>query len=274
MGAKVHPKLTRAEVEQYESTGFLHPIDALSADEADRYRLSYERVSALLGGSPKAVQLIQVQRYYDWAWELGHHPAVLDAVECVLGPDIILWSASVFPKRARDPGFVTMHQDGTYWGLEGGAVTTAWVALTDSRRENGCMRIVPGSQKSEILPHKDTYAADNLLTRGQVVEAECDEADIVDIELRQGQMSLHHVRAIHGSHSNGSDQPRIGFAARYVTPDVKPLNSGQSAVLVRGRDRFGHWDLHEEAPVFGSLESAVHAHQQEAGEFVAMLTRD
>lgn len=274
MDAAVHPKLTRAEVGRYAATGFLHPIDALSADEADRFRLSYERVAALLGGSPRAVQLIQIQRYYDWAWELGHHPAVLDAVECVLGPDIILWSASVFPKRAHDPSFVTMHQDGTYWGLEGGAVTTAWVALTDSKRENGCMRIVPGSQKSEILPHKDTYGPDNLLTRGQVVEAECAEADIVDIELDQGQMSLHHVRAIHGSRSNSSAMPRIGFAARYVTPDVKPLDSGQSAVLVRGRDRFGHWELQEDPPAFGSLESAVRAHQEEAGEFVAMLTRD
>ncbi len=274
MDAGVHSKLSQDQVERYEATGFLHPIDALSTDEADRYRLAYERVAALLGGAPKAVQLIQIQRYYDWAWELGHHPAVLAAVERVLGPDIILWSASVFPKRAHDPGFVTMHQDGTYWGLEGGSVTTAWVALTDSTRENGCMRIVPGSQKSAILPHKDTYAPDNLLTRGQVVEAECDEADIVDIELRQGQMSLHHVRAIHGSRSNSSAKPRIGFAARYVTPDVKPLNSGQSAVLVRGRDRFGHWDLQGEPPAFGNLESAVRAHQQEAGEFVTILTRD
>lgn len=274
MDAAVHPKLTKTQVERYEATGFLHPIDALSADEADRFRLSYERVAALLGGAPKAVQLIQIQRYYDWAWELARHPAVLDAVECVLGPDIILWSASVFPKRAHDPSFVTMHQDGTYWGLEGGAVTTAWVALTDSKRENGCMRLVPGSHRSEILPHKDTYAPDNLLTRGQVVEAKCDEAEIVDIELEQGQMSLHHVRAIHGSRSNSSTMPRIGFAARYVTPDVKPLDSGQSAVLVRGRDRFGHWELREKPPEFGSLESAVRAHQEEAGEFVAMLTRD
>ena len=266
--------LIPSQLRGYESSGFLYPLDALTLQEANRYLASYEEVAELLGGAPKAVQLSQIHRFYGWAWELARHPAVLDAVECILGPDLLLWSASVFPKRARDPSFVTMHQDGTYWGLQGDAVTTAWVALTDSTRENGCMRILPGTHRSPILPHEDTYESDNLLTRGQVVRADCNEEDIVDIELRAGQMSLHHVRAIHGSRSNGSDRPRIGFAARFVAPQVKPLQKDQHAVLVRGRDRYGHWDLQGNPPTFPTLQDAVRAHQREAGRFVALLTRD
>ena len=266
--------LTPAHRDQYEQTGLLCPIDLLEPSETERYREAYFRVAAAFGGAPKAAQMSQIHRFYQWAWELATHPRVLDAAEGVLGGDILLWAASVFPKRARDSGYVSMHQDGTYWGLDGGAVTTAWIALTDSTRANGCMRLLPGSHQMEIQPHTDTYAEDNLLTRGQVIQLPYDEGDVVDIELRAGQMSLHHVRAVHGSHANGSDVPRIGFAARFVTPDAKPLLLGQTAALVRGCDRFGNWDLCNDPPDFPSMESAVLAHRAEAAKFVAALTAD
>ncbi len=269
----MRPLLTTEQIEEYARKGFLHPIDALGPDEAALHYRQYDRVAQLFGGSPKAVQMSQIHRFYDWAWQLAAHPAVLGAVESVLGPDILLWSASVFPKSAHDPGYVTMHQDGTYWGLEGGAVTTAWIALTDSTRENGCMRLLPGSHRRAIQPHTDTYAADNLLTRGQVIQADYDETDVVDVELRAGQMSLHHVRAIHGSHCNRSSRPRIGFAIRYMTPDVKPVRAGESAVLVRGLDRHGNWELDNRPPDYSTLEQAVRAHLEEADRFVAALTR-
>ena len=270
----MRPPLTAKQVDEYGATGMLYPIDVMSREEADRYRSYYDSVAALLGGAPKAVQMSQVHRFYDWAWELASHPAVLDVVDSVLGPDILVWSAQVFPKPARDQGYISMHQDGTYWGLEGGEVTTAWIALTASTRANGCMRLLPRSHLSDILPHKDTYAADNLLTRGQHVQAEYDEDDVVDVELEPGQMSLHHVRAIHGSHRNRSDRPRIGFAIRYMTPEVKPLRPGESAALVRGSDCCGNWVLRNDPPVYPSMESAVRAHQAEATRFVAALTRD
>ena len=267
-------RLTADRIGEYRETGFLFPVDVLEPAEAERYLAEYEAVAAALGGSPKAVQMTQIHRYYRWAWDLGFHPAVLDAVESVLGPDIMLWSAQVFAKRARDPGYITMHQDGTYWGLEGGEVTTAWVALTGSTSENGCMRLLPGSHRWSIQPHTDTYAAQNLLTRGQEVQADYNETDVVDIELRPGQMSLHHVRAVHGSYANASDRPRVGFAIRYMTPDVKPQRPGQVAVLVRGRDRFGNWVLQDDPPGYPSMASAVRAHQAAADRFVAELTRD
>lgn len=270
----MRPSLTPAHVEKYGEAGFLFPIDVLGPDGAARFRREYERVAGILGGAPEAVRLTQIHRFYEWAWDLATYPPVLDAVEAVLGPDIMVWSAQVFPKAARDPGYISMHQDGTYWGLEGGAVTTAWIALTASTKENGCMRLLPGSHRSAILPHSDTFAAHNLLTRGQVVQAEYDDRDVVDVELQPGQMSLHHVRAIHGSHSNRSDSSRIGFAIRYMTPEVRPLRPGQGAALVRGADRFGNWVLHGGPPSYPSLRSAVRAHQAEAERFIATLKND
>lgn len=266
--------LTAAQVREYGSSGFLHPIGVLDAREVARYRRGYEQVAAMLGGAPRAVEMSQIHRFYAWAWELARHTSVLDAVEAVLGPDILLWSCQVFPKQAHDPGFVTMHQDGTYWGLEGGEVTTAWVALSPSTRKSGCMRLVPASHRASILPHQDTFARDNLLTRGQEVQAEFDEAEVVDLELQPGEMSLHHVRAIHGSHRNRSDHPRIGFVSRYMTPEVRPLRPGQAAVLVRGEDRCGNWDLLQAPPDYPTLEAAVLAHRAEADRWVAELTRD
>ena len=121
---------------------------------------------------------------------------------------------------------------------------TAWVALTDSTRDNGCMRVVPGSHRQPILPHRDTYAADNRLSRGQEIEVEVAEQDAVDVVLRAGEMSLHHVNIIHGSNSNPSDGSRIGFAPRFMTPETRQIDGEPlTAVLARGRDSHGHFQL-------------------------------
>ena len=265
-------RLSDNQRDQYRETGLAFPIRVLSQAEASGHLASYRATDRATGGAGKAAQMPQVHRFFDWAWELSTDPRVLDAVESVIGPDILLWSASVFPKLPLDPGHVTMHQDGTYWGLEGGAVTTAWIALTESTVANGCMRVVPGSHRLQIQPHKDTYGADNLLTRGQVVQVEYDESEVVDVELEPGEMSLHHVRAIHGSRCNGTEYARVGFAARYVTPDARPTLPGQTAALVRGSDSPGNWDMVEGPPGFGSLASAARAHRREAEKFVATLT--
>ena len=200
-----------------------------------------------------AQALGHTQAFFRWAYDLGTHPRVLDAVEDILGPDILLWTVSIFPKYPRDPGYISWHQDGTYWGLDSVRVTTAWIALTDSTVDNGCMRVVPGSHRRPILPHRDTYAADNRLSRGQEIEVEVEERDAVDVVLRAGQMSLHHVNIIHGSNPNPSDGSRIGFAPRFTTPETRQIDGEPlTAVLARGRDRLGHFGLQPGAPVSAS----------------------
>ena len=130
--------------------------------------------------------------------------AILDAVEDVIGPDILCWGSSFFIKEPRDPGFVSWHQDSTYWGLDPADIVTAWVALSDSTAANGAMRVIPDTQRLEQIAHRDTFAAENLLTRGQEIVVEVDESKAVMLALQPGEMSLHHVRLIHGSDPNPS----------------------------------------------------------------------
>jgi len=258
--------------DSYAEQGYLFPIRALTPEEAASYRDAYLRLAEALGGAPKATELALLHLHYDWAWDLIHHPNVLDAVEAVIGPNILVWASSVFPKRAHDPGYISMHQDGTYWGLDQGEITSAWIALTPSQPENGCMRVVPGSHLQPILPHKETWAENNLLTRGQEIEADVREDEIVDVALQPGEMSLHHVRIIHGSNPNPTSTPRIGFAVRYMTPDVRPDGVDHPAVLVRGEDTHGHWDLMDSPPHYITFSEAFAAHKAASDEHLKAIT--
>jgi non-heme Fe2+,alpha-ketoglutarate-dependent halogenase len=265
--------LTASQVEQYERDGIVFPVPVLTPEETAGFRRSFDELADRLGGRPVAQALGHTQAFFRWAYDLGTHPRVLDAVEDILGPDILLWTVSIFPKYPRDPGYISWHQDGTYWGLDSVRVTTAWIALTDSRVDNGCMRVVPGSHRRPILPHRDTYAADNRLSRGQEIEVEVDERDAVDVVLRAGQMSLHHVNIIHGSNSNPSDGSRIGFAPRFTTPETSQIDGEPlTAVLARGRDRFGHFRLQPGAPTLG-FEDALAAQQAAAGQFLSEIRK-
>jgi ectoine hydroxylase-related dioxygenase (phytanoyl-CoA dioxygenase family) len=189
------------------------------------------------------VYRIKPHLLFTWLAELVRHPAVLDAVEDVLGPDILCWNTSFFTKEARSPGFVSWHQDATYWGLSEPDVLTAWVAFTESTPANGNMRVIPGSHRAPI-PHVDTFHPDNLLSRGQEITVEVDESRAADIVLQAGEMSLHHVLMVHGSGANPSGDRRIGFAIRYIPTRISQTGGPRdSATLVRGIDAFGHFEL-------------------------------
>ena len=265
--------LTAAQVEQYHRDGIVFPVPVLSPGETAHFRAAFEEVAARLGGRPVAQALGHTQAYFRWAYDLATHPRILDAVEDVLGPDLLVWTVSIFPKYPRDPGYISWHQDGTYWGLDSTRVVTAWVALTDSTLDNGCMRVVPGSHRRPILPHRDTYAADNRLSRGQEIEVEVDEQDAVDVVLRAGEMSLHHVNIIHGSNPNPSDGSRIGFAPRFMTPETRQIDGEPlTAVLARGRDSHGHFQLLPGPPALG-FEEALAAQQAAAGQFLSEIRK-
>jgi non-haem Fe2+, alpha-ketoglutarate-dependent halogenase len=265
--------LTASQVAQYERDGIVFPVPVLTPEETAGFRRSFDELADRLGGRPVAQALGHTQAFFRWAYDLGTHPRVLDAVEDILGPDILLWTVSIFPKYPRDPGYISWHQDGTYWGLDSVRVTTAWIALTDSTVDNGCMRVVPGSHRRPILPHRDTYAADNRLSRGQEIEVEVDERDAVDVVLRAGQMSLHHVNIIHGSNPNPSDGSRIGFAPRFTTPETRQIDGEPlTAVLARGRDAHGHFQLLPGPPALG-FEEALAAQQAAAGQFLSEIRK-
>jgi ectoine hydroxylase-related dioxygenase (phytanoyl-CoA dioxygenase family) len=235
-------RLTSEAIERYVRDGYHFPVGVLSPDEARRYRDRLERIERDLGGPLRGVYRVKPHLLFTWLAALVRHPAVLDAVEDVIGPDILCWNSSFFTKEARSPGYVSWHQDATYWGLSDPDVVTAWVAFTDSTPANGNMRVVPGSHRAAV-PHVDTFHPDNLLSRGQEITVEVDERTAADIVLRAGEMSLHHVLIVHGSGANPSDDRRIGFAIRYIPTRVRQTAGPRdSATLVRGRDLFGHFE--------------------------------
>ena len=135
------------------------------------------------------------------------NPRILDAVEGVIGPNILVWGANFFLKEPRSDAYVSWHQDATYWGLEPADIVTAWVALTPSTVESGCMRVVPGTHSDGILAHRETWADDNLLSRGQEIAVDVDLDKVVDVVLKPGEMSLHHVKIAHNSEPNRAAHP-------------------------------------------------------------------
>jgi len=236
-------RLSPSAIEQYARDGYYFPVRALSAEDARQYRERLERAERDLGGPLRGIHRIKPHLLFTWLADLVRHPPILDAVEDVIGPDILCWNTSFFTKEARSPGFVSWHQDATYWGLSEPDVVTAWVAFTESTPRNGNMRVVPGSHRTPV-PHADTFHADNLLTRGQEVTVEVDESQAVDIVLQPGEMSLHHVLIVHGSGANPSDDRRVGYAIRYFPTRIRQLAGPRdSATLVRGEDGFGHFEL-------------------------------
>ena len=175
--------------------------------------------------------------YLPWAFDLATWPAVLDAVADVIGPDILVYSSIIFAKWPGDPSLVSWHQDRTDANPNQTMTTSAWIAMTDSTPGNGCMRVVPMSHTRPPLPHRLSYARDNLLGQGQVVQAVVHEAEALDLVLAAGEMSLHHSDLIHGSGPNHGRWPRIGFVVRYTTP---AHYRGPTAVVVaRGCDGIG-----------------------------------
>lgn len=266
--------LTKAQVEAYARNGYHFPVRAMSAEEAGRYRGKLEDLERKLGTSVMKTNLRNKPHLaLAWADELIRHPVILDAVEDVLGPNLLCWSSSLFVKDAHDTGYISWHQDSTYWGLSHPDVITAWVALSPSTRENGCMRVDPGTHLLEQLPHKDTFAANNLLTRGQEVQVEVDESRVVDIVLQPGEFSLHHVRIVHGSEPNSSDVRRIGFAVRYIPTYLKQLAGPRdSAMLVRGVDDHHHFDM-EPRPKADMDPEAVAVHTQVTDAAARILYR-
>ena len=237
---------------EFERNGYLCPLPALDGSDANRYLSSYmdyialnkERLDGLQPNQQYQV-LSETHFVLPWVHALVTNSRILDAVETLLGPNLLVWSTNWFSKMPGAKTYVGWHQDGTYWKLQPPAVVTAWVALSPSNSSNGCMRVVPGTHREPMLPQRETYIPENALSRGQEIAVEVDEEQAVDLSLRPGEMSLHHIWIVHGSNANTSrDTPRIGIAIRYTRPEVvqesptKPL-----AMLVRGCDEYGNFEM-------------------------------
>ena len=167
--------LSDESVAAYRRDGYYSPVRVMPATEASTYRKALEAHEARTGKPLQGNWRHKTHLLFTWADALVRHPAVLDAVEDLIGPDILCWTTNFFIKERTNPGFVSWHQDSTYWGLEPDDVVTAWIALTRSDLESGCMKVIPGTHTTNQLPHVDTFHKDNLLSRGQEIAVEVDE---------------------------------------------------------------------------------------------------
>lgn len=244
--------LTRAQIEAFHRDGCVFPITVLEPAEAATFRTAFERYQAdyqrrVLAQPPADREdwLVFPHLRHGWAFDLVTHPRVADAIESILGPDLMIWDAKLFPKPPRSTSFVSWHQDGTYMPMDPiEHVVTAWIALSPSTAVNGAMQFVPGSHKAGQMSHVKTFAEQNLLSYGQQLEgAETIASKVVDVELQPGQMSIHHMHVVHGSQANSSDLPRLGISVNYLTPDViDRAERPRPALLLRGADRYRHFE--------------------------------
>lgn len=234
--------LSDGQVEKFHNDGFLSPINVFSINEASELKDKLEDAEKIWPEAFSASARNNAHLNFEFLDSIVHNKNLLDAVEDILGPNILAYASTLFIKEPRDPGFVSWHQDGKYMGLSENIGITAWVALSEANGESGCMSMIPGSHE-KMLAHKDTFGKDNILTRGQEVQ-NVDAGKAVETPLRPGQASFHCPTVIHGSQPNRSEHRRIGFAIQtYIPTNVKSIHGRASAQLVRGIDTFGHFDL-------------------------------
>lgn len=233
---------------EYRQNGFVAGVPAISEDQVKSMRSYIELLEANHpdgAGGHSLNQFFRVNGHVviPELAAAARNPVILDVVETLLGPNLLAWSVELFIKEKRSTKTVSWHQDITYWGMgETDDEVTAWIALSDVSVEAGCMRFMPGSHKGGLVDHHDTFAEDNLLSRGQEI-ANVKEDEAVHGPLKPGQMSLHHGRCFHASGENQSDDRRIGLAIRYVTPEVRDHAPGRDwAMPVRGETPTGGWD--------------------------------
>lgn len=262
--------LTAREIELYQSQGYLPGRTLLDGAEAARFRADCERCCGPVitdGARRQSSNRVKPYLLFPWAAELARHPRILDCVEALIGPDIMVFHTTVWFKEPRSDNFVPWHQDATYFGLAPFEHVTAWVALTDSTPEKGCVQVLPHTHTSGQRPHFDQRDAKAMLSRGQTLADEIDESCAVNLLMAPGDVSFHHTLLFHRSGPNRGTDRRIGIGISYIPTRVRHIGETRlSATLVRGTDRFGHFD-HEAAPQADADDAAMAAHADSIARF-------
>lgn len=249
--------LNDAIISEYQSKGSYSPFTIFDPDEARSLRAALEAVEGERGpvftenraksGDPiKGSYRFKSHLLFKWLSDVVRNPNILNIVEDLIGPDILCWTTHWFIKEANSNQYVSWHQDSNYWGVESENFVSVWLALSSSTQKSGCLRVLPGSHLIKPMAHVDTWAKDNMLTRGQEIR-DIDEGQAVSLELQPGEVALFDYRLAHASNPNKSDDRRIGIGIRYISPSARQvLTNTDSASLVRGSDRFGNFQLEPE----------------------------
>lgn len=266
--------LSAGALSQYRDEGYYFPLDVLTPAEAAECRARLEAIELAQGHAIVGPERSKSHLLYTWIDALIRHPKILDAVEDLIGPDILCWNTVWWIKEPMGDAFVSWHQDKLYVGLDTDDFVTAWLALSPATIESGCMRILPGSHKRDILPHRDEFKENNMLSRGQEITVAIDESQAVPMELSPGQISLHNVRLAHASKANVSSDRRIGLSMHYIPTSTRQIvMEWDSATLVRGEDRYNHFTPTPRPS--GDLEpEGIRFHKQATDAFRAIVFND
>jgi hypothetical protein len=257
--------LTAEQVASFHYNGFVYPIPALTPEEVATFLAGLERLEAELG-SPVAEADVKwrshAYAHSPWFNDLIRHPRILDAVEDVIGPDILVWTSTFFIKEPHSKTFAAWHQDGAFFGLEPHRQVCAWIALTDASREAGCMEMLSGRGEARLLHHAAMGIKNSINRAGQTIVEDFDKRNPVAMALKAGEFSLHHELAVHRSAPNHAAHRRVGIGLNYLPPQVR-VNSPVrlKAMLVRGEDRYGNFDLID-PPSAERNAAALATHQQ------------
>ncbi|MCH2262230.1 MAG: phytanoyl-CoA dioxygenase family protein [Candidatus Thioglobus autotrophicus] len=225
---------------QFEEDGYFSPLRLFDKSTALSYREILETVEQKTGSLNYRYKIHTV---LDIAYKIATNKELLDSVEALLGPNILLYNTSFVIKEPNSKAHISWHQDLTYWGFNDDKQVAAWIALSDATEENGCMHMIPGSHKGGQLPHRTTKDSNNLLHHGQTIEGVSEEQSRC-IPLKAGETSLHHGWTMHTSYPNKSDDRRIGLTINYISTDMfQTQTEHDSAMLVRGVDHYNHFKI-------------------------------
>ena len=229
--------LSSDQISHYRSKGYISPLSALTSNEAKEIRNEIEKIEKNWPGALEGINRNYVHLISPVLNKVCLNKNILDAVESIIGKNILICGTTLFIKEKKEKGFVSFHQDAKYIGLEPHNWVTVWLAVTDANENNGCMRMLPGSHKN-LKYHEQKFDKNNLLTRGQTIK-DISLDKTAPIILKAGQASLHHPLVVHGSELNQSNDRRIGFVIQsYIGSNVKQVIGKNSVQLARGEDKF------------------------------------
>ena len=266
--------LSEDAIAQYHREGYFFPVRILDDEGVAANRRRLEEFESRQGKPVEGAQRSKSHLLFKWVDDLMRDSTLLDAVEDLIGRDILCWNTIFWIKEAGGQSFVSWHQDLRYWGLDTNDLVSVWLALSPATLESGCMHVLPGSHKGDLLPHNDEYQQDNLLTRGQEIAVKVDESKTVAMPLEPGEISLHNVRLAHASGPNWSIDRRIGISLHYMPTHTKQtVGEWDTAALVRGEDRFGHFTI-TPRPAKDFDPSAVLFHEKATNATRKILYKD
>jgi len=258
------PKLlTQEQIDQFREQGYVSPVRIMSEQEATLVRQKVEAFESAQGRGLYGLQVTKCALLFPWIYDIVSRDNLLDAVEDLIGEDILMYQNGAWFKEPSSDAYVSWHQDSTYYGIDPLDMITCWIALSDASEESGCMQVIEGSQKLGQLPVEYTeLTPDNLLASGQNTILEKETASIATMPLRPGEMSIHHVCTVHSSLPNRGNDRRMGFSVAYMGPHVAQTTELKAtAMLMRGKDSFGLYEP-EIPPVAADDPGTIERHER------------